>query len=125
MRFTEFALGLGALAFAFFGFMLLANPQRMGTVGIIADNPDSRAEIRAMYGGLELGIAVFLALSLFRDAWVYPALMFQLLTLSGLGAGRLIGIALERGRVGRLLWLFAAIEIAAAVITYGAVRSVN
>ena len=123
MRLTEFALGLGAIAFAYFGIMLLVNPHAMRRVGLVADHPDARTEIRAMYGGLEIGIAIFLALSFFRDEWIYPALMFQLLTLGGLAAGRLIGIAFERGRVGRLLWFFVAIEIAAAGITYWAIRS--
>ena len=54
------ALLIGAGAFALFGVWLFATPNAMGAVDISADSPNARAEIRAMYGGLELALAVFL-----------------------------------------------------------------
>ncbi|MGQ0815811.1 MAG: DUF4345 family protein [Gemmatimonadota bacterium] len=114
------ALWVGALAFAFFGAWLLIKPTAMRAVGIPADNADARTEIRAMYGGLELGVAGFLAFCILRPEWTEPGLWFLLLALGGLGLGRLFGIAIERGGVGKLMWLFAALEISAAIITCAA-----
>lgn len=115
------ALWLGALSFAFFGLWLLVRPGALSGVGINADNPDARTELRAMYGGFELGIAAFLALCILRPEWTAPGLWLMLLSLGGLMTGRLIGIALDGGRVSRILWLFAGLELVAVLVTLAAI----
>ena len=50
MTLSQFALGAGALTFAFFGVWLLLNPRALKGVGIVVDNAAARTEIRAMYG---------------------------------------------------------------------------
>lgn len=114
------ALWLGTLTFTFFGLWLILKPGALRGVGVVAENADGRAELRAMYGGFELGIAAFLGLCLLRPDFTEPGLWMQLLALGGLGIGRLIGIAAERGGVSKLLWFFAIIEIVAMLITLAA-----
>jgi hypothetical protein len=123
MTLDVLALWIGAIAFAFFGVWLLATPRALAGVGIPADNANARAEIRAMYGGFELGIAAFLGFCLLRPEWTEPGLWFQLLALGGLALGRLIGISVERGGVRRLLWFFALIEVVGAAVTAAALAT--
>ena|SRR5688500_11724371 len=115
------ALWLGMLSFAFFGVWLLVRPGALRGVGVVAENADGRAELRAMYGGLELGIAAFLGLCLLRPDFTEPGLWLQLVALGGIAIGRLIGISLEKGGVTKLLWFFAAIEIIAMLVTLAAI----
>lgn len=121
MPFDLIALWLGTLSFAVFGVWLLARPVALRGIGVIAENADGRAELRAMYGGLELGIAGFLGLCLLRPDFTEPGLWLQLLALGGLVLGRLIGIAVEKGGVGKLVWFFASLEIIAVLVTLAAV----
>ncbi|MGQ0561640.1 MAG: DUF4345 family protein [Gemmatimonadota bacterium] len=120
MTLDVIVLWIGALGFTLFGVLLLVRPRGMSRVGIPADNADARCEIRAMYGGLELGAAGFLGLCILRPELTEAGLWFQLLALGGLALGRLLGISVERGGVSRLIWLFAALEITAALLTTAA-----
>ena len=121
MDLTTLAIGIGAISFAVFGLWLLIRPRALAAVELLPDTGSARAEIRAMYGGLELGIAGFLALALWRPELSEAALWFQLLALGGLVLGRLVGIGVERGGVRGLIWFFAAIEAAAVILTLAAV----
>ena len=115
------ALWLGTLSFAFFGAWLLLRPNALRAVGVVAETPDGRAELRAMYGGAELGIAAFLSLCLLRPDFTEPGLWLQLLALGGLAVGRLIGISLEKGGVSKTIWFFASLEILATALTLAAI----
>ena len=114
------ALWLGALSFAFFGVWLMLRPGALQRVGVAANSPDGRAELRAMYGGLELGIAGFLGLCLLRPDFTEPGLWLQLLAIGGIGLGRLLGISVEKGGVSKVVWFFAALELVAMLVTLAA-----
>lgn len=118
MTLSQLVLAAGALAFAIFGVWLLAVPGALKAVGITPASPEARTELRAMYGGLELGIAAFLLLCITRTEWHGPGLLLQALAIGGLAAARLIAIAIERGRVRGLLWFFASLELIGAAITW-------
>ena len=64
-------------------------------------------EIRAFYGGLELGLAAFFVLALQRPSWFAPALMLQALALGATAAARLYGI-IGGGTTEIMLALLAA-----------------
>jgi hypothetical protein len=94
-------LGLGAIAFAAFGVQWLANPVGMAQpLGIVLTNGDATSDARAVYGGLELGLALFLAYSCWSPERRTQGLAAGALTLLGLGTARLIGIVLAPGGVG-------------------------
>lgn len=82
-----------SLAFAGIGALFLYDPAGMATrvglglTGAIADN-----DVRAVYGGLQLGCAAFLALCAARPAWHAPGLAAQLLSFGGLFGARCVSL---------------------------------
>ncbi len=101
---------LGGLIFLGFGSWLLAIPEALGGIGIELNGPDARIDVRATYGGLELGIALFLFLCATRAEWLRVGLIAATCGIAGFGFGRLVGIVLEGGEAGTLMWSFLAIE---------------
>lgn len=112
------------LAWAGFGVSLYAFPDRLDGVGLIADTALGRTEVRAFYGGLELGIAAFLAWCLAVPSRTRVGLVAAALTVGFTGLGRLSGIALEGFESSSLMWTFACIELSAAALSLWALRSV-
>ena len=92
MTLARLSLGLSALAFAVFGSLFFVSPMTVARIGIVLTLPNAVTEIRAFYGGLELGIAAFFVLALQRPSWFAPALMLQALALGATAAARLYGI---------------------------------
>jgi hypothetical protein len=95
-RANGFVIGvlyLGAVAYAAFGVQWLLHPQAMAhDLGILLTNGDATSDARAVYGGMELGFAAFLAYSAWAPARRSQGLAAAMLTLFGLGSARLIGI---------------------------------
>ncbi|MEO7113795.1 MAG: DUF4345 family protein [Polyangiaceae bacterium] len=86
-------LVLGAIGFALFGVKWLVNPTGMATpLGIILTNGDATSDARAVYGGMELGLGLFLAYSAIAPARRTQGLAAAAITLAGLGVSRSIGI---------------------------------
>ena len=76
-----------------FGLAFLLFPTEMAsTLDIRLDDPTAIIEIRAFYGGLELGIAAYLFYSAFRPALVRPALLLITLMLGATSITRLLGV---------------------------------
>lgn len=124
MSFPEIVLIAGAIIFAGFGVLLLVAPGKMSAVDLSPASPNARAEIRAMYGGLEIAIAIFFWLTLKFDQ-VGTGLTGLTLALAGIAGGRIAGILLERGKVSRLIYFFAGIETLAAIIAYVALTKLE
>lgn len=107
--FERVFLAVSMLVFLGLGLWLFAVPEALNGLGIEMNQPDARIDVRATYGGLELGIAAFLIWCLFRDAWVRTGLAAVGFLCAGLGITRLLGIAIE-GQGGGLMWSFVGIE---------------
>jgi len=122
MNLSRLSLRLAALAFAGFGVALLARPALIATLGIELANPTAVTEIRAFYGGLELGLALFFALASTREAWLRPALFAQAAALGGTALARLAGVVLD-GSAEPLLLLFGALEGVGALLAVLALRT--
>lgn len=116
MRLARTVLVLCSAAWAGFGVMLLVWPHRLDGVGLQVDTALARIEVRGFYGGLELGIAAFLAWSALRTARLRSALVLAALTLGGTALGRLVGIALEGGSTTAQMWTFATMELVGAAL---------
>lgn len=111
----KLAIGITAAAFTGFGAALVAKPEKiLGTIGIKANQRVGRTELRAMYGGMELGFGAFFALAAFKDEWRRPALMAILCGIGGLGATR-IATAIANGDPP-LTYAMGAPEVAAATL---------
>ncbi len=62
MRFSRFVLAVSALAFLAFGLAYVVSPVKMAALTLVeATTPVGVTDIRAVYGGLQIGIAMFLA----------------------------------------------------------------
>ena len=110
----KLAIGITAAAFAGFGTALLVKPDILKRIGIRADDPNARTELRAMYGGMELGFGAFFAIAALKPEWRVPALTAILLGIGGLGATRIATAISEDADA--ISYLMAGPEIAAATM---------
>ena len=91
MRLTRIALILTAIAYAGVGLPFVAFPRAMASLvdiglnSVTADN-----DLRAVYGGLGLGIAAFFLVSSAKPSWHRAALTAAALTFAGLVAARVL-----------------------------------
>lgn len=91
---------LNAAAFVFFGIKWFFSPVAMaGGLGIQLTNADAITDAQAVYGGLELGVGVFLGIGALRPAFLHAGLLVAALALSGLALCRGLGIVLSPAHV--------------------------
>ncbi len=102
-------LGLSGLLYLLFGILLFFNPSFLENAGLLISGPTATMEIRSFYGGLEIGLGVFLLVALYRSELRPGALLLVLLTSSGLLAGRVYGASVD-GVEGNYLFYVVAIE---------------
>jgi hypothetical protein len=120
----------GALVSGAFGLLYTVRPAWLaGVVDIALPTASARADFRAIYGGAELGMALFFALAARRSAWVRPGLAALALIVGGFGVVRLASLALDagptRGSAASLLWAVGATELAGALACAWALKRLN
>ncbi len=108
---------LGACLTGGLGLLYLLHPDALrDRAGISPDSPSALAEIRSTYGGLHVGIALFLLACAAREGRRRAGLLFCGLAFAGAGIARVAGIlefqAAELDQV-----VTAALEIGFSVIT--------
>ena len=124
MTLATVVLWICAGSYAGFGLLFLALPERMaGTVELEARSATARTEIRAMYGGLELGIAAFLGFCALNPELLGLGLLASALLLGGIGAGRLIGAAIARTAAPLTVGL-TVLELGTAALAYWALSTI-
>jgi hypothetical protein len=122
MTLSRAALLTTTCALAGFGIYGLVAPKRMlKKVDVRASSNRGITELRAMYGGFELGLAAFFAAAMFRPELERPALIAQTLSLAGLSATRLGSILYDRPN-SALLKALCAVEGGTAVLGAVALR---
>ncbi len=108
---------LGACLMGGLGFLYLLNPDAIrDAAGISPDSPSALAEIRSTYGGLHVGIALFLLACGAREGTRRAGLLFCGLAFAGAGIARVAGI-LEFQAAELKQVVTASLEIAFSVIT--------
>jgi Domain of unknown function (DUF4345) len=109
MSLGRISLSLSASVFGAFGLAFLSSPTTMaGRVDITLPTPTAIIDCQAIYGGLEIGLAVFFAYCAAVNRWLHPALLVQTLSLGCSALGRLVGI-LQAGSAQPLIyWLLVA-----------------
>ena len=87
---------LGAVGFAVFGIACFAAPSAVfGWMGLeVGPNPWP-TEIRAFYGGLELGLAALLMQCALRPSWRHFGLVLTACAYGGIGVARLLGMLID------------------------------
>lgn len=103
-RFRIILLSLAGLGFLGFGLAIVAAPEAVLAPVGISGTTAGLIELRAFYGGLELGLAAFLFACAAKPAWREPGLWSVALVNGGIGAARLLGI----GLTGEFTGFFAA-----------------
>ena len=109
-------LGFSAFLWLSYGIFCFLQPSFLEqAAGLVGNSATAVTEIRAMYGGLEVGIGAFCAVALVRSSLVRPALLMLCFLLSGLAGARLAGLVLDGSASGYTLGALG-FEIASAVI---------
>jgi hypothetical protein len=118
MKIARLVLVLSALPFAAIGLAFLVRPVAMASlVGVTLEGSAADNDVRAVYGGLQLGCAAFLAACAYVPGWLRPGLAAQLMTFGGLALARIVSwvaVGLPEG-LGLLLHLGEVVGLAAGV----------
>ena len=119
-RFARLTLWLVAAPLLGLGAYLLLDPDGMTRMGLPVAGLRWRIDVRAVYGGLELGAGLFLALCARRPAWARPGLRAALLLYGPTGAGHLLGNLVDGVDPGMLV--AALFELGCALLSWLADR---
>ncbi len=107
--------GLGLLLAAF-GLLALFQPtSMMSPVGLQAPSPQALTEIRAAYGGLQIGLGSFLLWSALDGGRWPAALLAYALALGAVGDCRAVGLLIDREPTGFHVFALAFEWITAGV----------
>ena len=118
MRLAQVLLLLAAIVFIGIGVVFLFAPVEWAkVVEIDLPTPMSRTDLRATYGGFDLGFGVFLALCALRPAWIRPGLMAMGIALAGFAAGRTYGMIVD-GCPSKLMPSLAILEASGSILGF-------
>jgi len=115
----QLILRLISLVFLAFGLYLFIRPESLSSVGVMLPGPAGRIEIRAIYGGLEIGFGVFLLISSRTPSLLGPGLLAAALTLGGAATARGIAFFIDGVFPAPLIATWAA-EALGAFLAYAA-----
>ncbi|MEO6954405.1 MAG: DUF4345 family protein [Polyangia bacterium] len=108
---------LNAAAFVFFGIKWFLGPEAMALpLGIHLTNADAITDAQAVYGGLELGLGVFLTVCALRPTLQWAGLLAATLALLGLGTCRGLGVLLGAGHVTSATTRLLSTDLGGAVL---------
>lgn len=103
-----------------YGMYCLAFPEFLGPIaGVEATTATGLAELRAMYGGLQIAVGLAALAGFLRSDYIERALWVQVVAVGGIGSGRLVGLMAGGDVSGYTLgalafeWLTLALCIAA------------
>lgn len=120
----EPTLWVVSVLFLAMGLYGLVAPQALvKPFGVSLDGADARTEVRAVYGGFGVAIAVMLALAAIRDdATTEPIALTVGVALFGMAGGRIVSALIERGRVALYpTWFYVAVEVLGGALLVAAV----
>ena len=117
MRFPRAVLVVVGLIFIALGVAFLLNAQSAANLVFLRSTGINRVSIRAVDGGLQLGLGVFFLVANARERWIRAGLGAVMLTCGGLAFGRTVGM-LKEGQFDRAQIAFVAGELFAVVIAW-------
>ena len=110
-----FFLGMGLYA-------LVAPASLIRPFGVALVLPESRAEVRAVYGGFGLAIAGVLAYAALNPSVGQPILITVAVALAGMALGRLISAVVDDRTAFYPNWFYFLVEVVlAAALVFAAV----
>lgn len=106
---------IAAVFFTGMGIFALARPAALiRPFGITLPNPESRAEVRAVYGGFGLAIAGMLALAVTGHPARDGILITVAAALGGMAFGRLVSVVIDRPKAFYPNWFYFLVELVGA-----------
>ncbi|MGE8503623.1 MAG: DUF4345 family protein [Pseudomonas sp.] len=123
MLFARIVLLIQIAALSLLGLAYFIRPEEMASFsGALLMGSAAVTEVRAYYGGLQLGLAAYLAMALTRMDLLRPALMLLVLLYAALALARIAGLWLDSG-VQQTFNLYALLlEVMSAVLAWWALR---
>ena len=113
-------LGIGFLGF---GAWALGAPRNFSEfVQFSLNSSLAVTEMRAFYGGLELGLGAFFILGALRPDLTKAALMAGAITMTTMAASRLFGLVVD-GSTGTILFSVLGVEVVSAAACIWALRA--
>jgi hypothetical protein len=107
---------LDALIFGIFGAFYLIDPRAMAQkVGIVLGDVGSVIDVQGMYGGLELGLALFLAICAFQSQRRSLGLLAGTCALGGIALARVFAV-IRFGSPGPEVAQLLAMDLFGAVV---------
>jgi hypothetical protein len=108
---SRLLLWFSAVVFGAIGVYFLAAPdQAAAAIGLSLDNDTARTDVRATYGGMVLGVAVFFGWAALEESRYEAGLWSMGLVYGGLALGRVLAIA-QGQRPNPMIWAYLAIEL--------------
>ena len=118
------AVGLVIVFFAGMGLLALVSPEFITrTFGTTTLTAAGRNEVRAVYGGFGLAVALMLALALDDPELRTGVLLAVAASVAGMAAGRLVAALVERPTAFYPSWFYFVAEAVIAVTLYQASRT--
>lgn len=118
-------LVLAGTIFVTIGFMFYYDPAYAALVGIELPGAAARADIRTVYGGLDMAIGLFAFWAAWRRQTLYPGLVLMTLAFGCLVAGRCLAFVFDRPGPGIIVTLTVAETVGlvwCAAVLYGHMR---
>ena len=109
MKLAKLSLLASAIGFAGFGFVLFIAPSLLESAGIGILSPAGSIELRAFYGGIEIGLAAFFILAL-RYKWILPALVLQVTVTGAIVFFRAAALVIDNFGANTTIYLSWAAE---------------
>lgn len=119
MGFSRLTLRTVGLVFVVVGLAFLVNPVEMAGFLSLRLGTRDHVEIRAIEGGLRLGLGGFFLVASWRDRWIRAALGAMILGGLGLAFGRAVGMVIER-QFDRVQFGVLGLELGTAVVAFAA-----
>ena len=120
-KFARFSLLAAAIGFWGFGIALFIAPALMESAGLAIVDPAGSIEIRAFYGGIEMGLGMFFLIALKKN-WILPGLSVQIETNGFIVLMRLIALAIEGFQAKPATWWSLAAELSILILGVIAIR---
>lgn len=124
MKLSEGLLWVASALFIAFGLAFAVAPEEAAefVTDVRPGSSSAVIDMRAAYGGLPIGLGLFIGACARRPSWVRPGLLVSLLSVAGLGVARLVGIVAD-GSPNGMMWAQLALEVVAAGVLVAALRT--
>lgn len=126
MLFARIVLMIQIVALAGLGLAYFIRPEEMASFsGALLMGNAAVTEVRAYYGGLQLGLAAYLAMALTRLDLLRPGLTLLTLLYAALALARIAGLWLDGGAQQTFNLTALLLEVISAGLAWWALRGIQ